>query len=101
VISHKIQNRVQSADAEKLMGGNRNALVYWNFGLQDNVASALSHFPVIPRTDIKPLQGLGRSGHEAFSSEGQYFVSDQVQANGSRFWSVEEVCLDGVLNHIF
>jgi len=27
VISHKIQNRVQSADAEKLMGGNRNALV--------------------------------------------------------------------------
>jgi len=48
MIGNVSQDSVQRADAECFVGGNRDAVRSWPFGLQDDVATGLVHLLIAP-----------------------------------------------------
>src|SRR5260370_85353 len=65
--SYEVQDCIQSAHTKRFVSGNRDALGSRHFRLQINMASPLTHFPVVPKSAERlhevPAAKVARSFH--------------------------------------
>lgn len=73
------QNSVERSDAQCFVGGNSDTMRSRFIRVQHDVAADLVDLLISPATAHRGHQFVAGSSHEGFSSDGEHFISDEMQ----------------------